>query len=39
VPAHDQRVARITDISDVEPLLLEEIAHFFTVYKDVEPGK
>ena len=39
VPAHDQRVARITDIADVEPLLLEEIAHFFTVYKDVEPGK
>jgi len=39
VPAHDQRVARITDITDVEPLLLEEIAHFFTVYKDVEPGK
>jgi inorganic pyrophosphatase len=39
VPARDPRVARIADINDVEPLLLEEIAHFFTVYKDVEPGK
>jgi inorganic pyrophosphatase len=39
VPAHDLRMARITEITDVEPLLLEEIAHFFTVYKDVEPGK
>ncbi|MFM7061671.1 MAG: inorganic diphosphatase [Actinomycetes bacterium] len=39
VPARDARVARITDIGDVESLLLEEIAHFFTVYKDVEPGK
>ena len=30
---------RIADVADVEPLLLAEIAHFFTVYKDVEPGK
>ena len=39
VPARDPRAERIADVADVEPLLLAEIAHFFTVYKDVEPGK
>ena len=39
VPARDPRAERFADVADVEPLLLAEIAHFFTVYKDVEPGK
>jgi inorganic pyrophosphatase len=39
VPATDPRWAHITDVGDVAPFLLEEIAHFFSVYKDIEPGK
>lgn len=39
VPAHDARYAPVRDLSDLPPLLLEEIGHFFAVYKDVEPGK
>jgi inorganic pyrophosphatase len=39
VPAHDVRQQRYTDISDLPPYLLNEIAHFFEVYKDLEPGK
>lgn len=29
----------VTSIEDVRPILLEQIAHFFTHYKDLEPGK
>lgn len=29
----------VATISDVRPILLEQIAHFFTHYKDLEPGK
>lgn len=42
VPATDPRYAGVTTLSDLEsfsPLLLEEISHFFHVYKDMEPGK
>jgi inorganic pyrophosphatase len=42
VPANDPRYALFRDLDDVRsglPFLLEEIEHFFQVYKDVEPGK
>jgi inorganic pyrophosphatase len=39
VPATDPRAAHLTDLHDVDPFLLDEIVHFFTVYKQLEPGK
>lgn len=39
VPAKDVRWDKITDIGDVDPHTLDQIAHFFKVYKDLEPGK
>ncbi|HEY7438195.1 MAG TPA: inorganic diphosphatase [Acidimicrobiia bacterium] len=39
VVATDPRVARIRSIDDVEEAVLDEIAHFFEVYKALEPGK
>ncbi len=39
VPASDHRRDHLRDISDVREYLLLEIEHFFTVYKDLEPGK
>ena len=39
VPASDHRRDHVRDISDVRHYLLLEIEHFFTVYKDLEPGK
>jgi inorganic pyrophosphatase len=39
VPATDPRSAHLTDLGDVDPFLLDEIVHFFTVYKQLEPGK
>jgi inorganic pyrophosphatase len=39
VPARDPRVAHVREVSDLTPGLPEEIAHFFDVYKDLEPGK
>jgi inorganic pyrophosphatase len=39
VPAGDPRWAHITDLADVGPHLLEEIRHFFEIYKALEPGK
>ena len=42
VPARDPRWASIRDLTDLRGMqdhLLEEIAHFFEVYKDLEPGK
>ncbi|OMH32421.1 inorganic diphosphatase [Tersicoccus sp. Bi-70] len=35
----DPRFDHIQDIGDVSPFLLDEIKHFFTKYKDLEPGK
>ena len=35
----DPRFRHIQDISDVSDFLLDEIKHFFTKYKDLEPGK
>ncbi|MFL6116154.1 MAG: inorganic diphosphatase [Catenulispora sp.] len=39
VPASDQRYAGIRDLADVPSERLEEIGHFFDIYKDTEPGR
>jgi inorganic pyrophosphatase len=42
VPAKDPRYAALRDLDDLRsvlPFLLDEIEHFFSVYKEVEPGK
>ncbi|WP_146340328.1 MULTISPECIES: inorganic diphosphatase [Nesterenkonia] len=35
----DKRFDSITELSDLDEQLLKEIEHFFTRYKDLEPGK
>lgn len=39
VPAGDPRLENLQDITDVAEYDRLEIQHFFTVYKDLEPGK
>jgi inorganic pyrophosphatase len=39
VPATDPRFAHVRELDDVPQHQLNEIAHFFEVYKDLEPGK
>ena len=39
VPATDPRWGHVEDIDDLPSHLLDEIAHFFDVYKELEPGK
>jgi inorganic pyrophosphatase len=39
VPATDPRSARITELEHVDSYELDEIAHFFEIYKALEPGK
>jgi inorganic pyrophosphatase len=39
VPATDPRWSGLHDVEDLSPHLLDEIAHFFVVYKQLEPGK
>jgi inorganic pyrophosphatase len=39
VPTTDPRWSHLHDLGDVGSFLLEEIEHFFTVYKQLEPGK
>ncbi|GAA1798863.1 MULTISPECIES: inorganic diphosphatase [Brevibacterium] len=39
VPAGDPRWDSYQDIADVNQFTLDEIEHFFTRYKDLEPGK
>lgn len=39
VPSTDPRGAKIADIADLPPYLLDDIAHFFEVYKALEPEK
>lgn len=39
VPASDPRSDNVTDLGDVPEHELREIAHFFDIYKDLEPGK
>ena len=39
VPATDPRWSHLHDIADIASFLLDEILHFFEVYKQLEPGK
>ena len=39
VPAGDPRWAQVNDLANVPPELLQEIQHFFEVYKMLEPDK
>jgi inorganic pyrophosphatase len=39
VCTHDPRKANIRDLGDVPAHLLNEIGHFFDIYKELEPGK
>ncbi|WP_025778032.1 inorganic diphosphatase [Brevibacterium sp. VCM10] len=39
VPAGDPRWDSYTDVSDVDQFMLDSIEHFFSRYKDLEPGK
>ena len=39
VPATDPRVNNVEDLKDVPDYELDEIAHFFAIYKALEPGK
>ena len=39
VPATDPRWSHLLDITDIASFLLDEILHFFQVYKQLEPGK
>ena len=39
VPPREPRFAHIQDISELTPQLVEEIQHFFDVYKALEPDK
>ncbi len=39
VPATDPRADRFLELADLPGHLLEEISHFFEVYKALEPGK
>ena len=39
VPLDDPRFDQVRDIADVPPHILREIAHFFEIYKALEPNK
>jgi inorganic pyrophosphatase len=39
VPAKDPRTERYTELDHIAPHELDEIAHFFEIYKALEPGK
>ncbi len=39
VPDTDPRYAEVDDLDDLPEHTLAEIAHFFTIYKTLEPGK
>jgi inorganic pyrophosphatase len=39
VASHDIRKARFTNLADMPRHLLNEIGHFFDIYKELEPGK
>jgi inorganic pyrophosphatase len=39
VPSSDPRSDHMTELHDVPEHELREIAHFFNIYKDLEPGK
>lgn len=39
VPSTDPRWEAVVDLDQLPEHLLREIAHFFAVYKELEPGK
>ncbi|HEX6394602.1 MAG TPA: inorganic diphosphatase [Acidimicrobiales bacterium] len=39
VPSSDPRWNHVADVTDLPEYELREIAHFFDIYKDLEPGK
>lgn len=39
IPTADKRQSSVRNLTDIPDLTLLEIEHFFTVYKDLEPGK
>jgi inorganic pyrophosphatase len=39
VPSTDPRWTHVNDLGDLPAFLLDEIGHFFEVYKQLEPGK
>jgi inorganic pyrophosphatase len=39
VPVKDPRYEHLTDVDTVPKHLLDEVVHFFSHYKDLEPGK
>jgi len=39
VPVHDPRWSDVESLDQLPPLLLDEIGHFFDVYKALEPDK
>jgi inorganic pyrophosphatase len=39
VPAHDPAYEDVRDLTQLRQALLDEIEHFFDVYKMLEPGK
>ena len=39
VPASDPRAESIVELEDIPGYELDEIAHFFAIYKQLEPGK
>ena len=39
VPSHDPNYEQVHDLTDLPPRLLDEIEHFFDVYKMLEPEK
>ncbi|MBN9106025.1 MAG: inorganic diphosphatase [Propionibacteriaceae bacterium] len=39
IPVADQRQTNLRELTDLPNLSLLEIEHFFSVYKDLEPGK
>jgi inorganic pyrophosphatase len=39
VPKVTRRYERVTNYTDLPPITLEQIQHFFEHYKDLEPGK
>ncbi len=39
VPSTDPRVEAVTELTHIPDYELDEISHFFTIYKALEPGK
>ena len=39
VPLSDPRWKSVLDLADIPDFLLNEVRHFFEIYKELEPGK